>query len=203
MDPENSSIRVLSARLAIEQAQLEVAERELRLARQFDPKNAQADYLSGVVYQRWQKPDLAYDFYHHASEKAPAELAFVMAKAEMLVAMDRAPEALKLLEAKVVYFEHSAAIRDAAGQLLVGQKKYIAGAEMLRQACVLTPDDMTIKEHLGMALYYAKEYNDAAIILERLVTEKRYSGRSDLHATLGECYCEQSKYREARAAFET
>src|SRR5204863_6152615 len=112
MDPENAGHRVISAKLAIEQAQLELAEKELRLARQFDPKNAEADYLSGVVYQRWQKPELAYEFYNHASEKAPAELAFLMAKAEMLVQMDRGPEALKLLQEKVIYFEHSATIRD-------------------------------------------------------------------------------------------
>src|SRR4051812_1701590 len=39
LDPENASIRALSAKLAIEQNQLEMAEKELRLARQFDPKN--------------------------------------------------------------------------------------------------------------------------------------------------------------------
>src|SRR5207302_2014875 len=90
LDPENASIRVLSAKIAVEQSQLELAEKELRLARQFDPRNAEADYISGVVYQRWQKPDLAYEFYSQASEKAPSELAFLMAKAEMLVSMDRA-----------------------------------------------------------------------------------------------------------------
>jgi len=90
MAPENASIRVLSAKIAIEQAQLEVAERELRLARQFDPKNPEADYLSGVVFQRWQKPDVAYEFYTHACDKAPAELAFLTAKAERLVGMNRA-----------------------------------------------------------------------------------------------------------------
>ncbi len=202
LDPENASIRVLSAKLAIEQGQLELAEKELRLARQFDPRNADADYLSGVVFQRWLKLDDAYEFYSHASDKAPANISFLMAKAEMLVAVDRAPEALKLLQEKVVYFEHSAAIRDAVGQLLVGQKKYVAGAEMLRQASVLTPDDLTIKEHLGVALYYAKEYDDAALVLGRLVKEDGYSRRSDLHATLGETYCELHKFREARDSFE-
>ena len=202
LDPENASIRVLSARVAIEQGQLELAEKELRLARQFDPKNADADYLSGVVYQRWQKLDDAYEFYSHASDKAPANISYLMAKAEMLVAVDRAPEALKLLQEKVVYFEHSAAIRDAVGQLLVGQRKYAAGAEMLRQASVLTPDDLTMKEHLGVALYYAREYEDAATVLGRLVKEENYTRRSDLHATLGESLCELGKYRESRESFE-
>lgn len=203
LDPENANIRVLSARLAIEQAQLEVAEKELRLARQFDPKNAEADYLSGVVYQRWQKPDVAYEFYSHASEKFPAEISYLMAKAEMLVAMDRAPEALKLLEDKVIYFEHSATIRDAVGQLLIAQKNYIAGAEMLRQASVLTPDDVTIKEHLGLALFYAREYEDAALVLAKLVKDERYAKRSDVHATLGECFFELGKFSDARECFRT
>src|SRR5436189_4728340 len=59
MDPENASIRVLSAEIAIEQAQMEIADKELHLARQFDSKNVEADYLSGVVYERWQNPELA------------------------------------------------------------------------------------------------------------------------------------------------
>ena len=113
LSPESANARILSARIAIEQSQLELAEKELRLARQFDPRAADADYLSGVVYQRWQKPDLAFDFYSHACDKAPSELAYLMAKAEMLVSMERSTEALKLLQDRVVFFEHSAVIRDA------------------------------------------------------------------------------------------
>jgi tetratricopeptide (TPR) repeat protein len=203
MDPDNAGIRLLSARLAIEQAQLELAERELRLARQFDPKNAEADYLSGVVYQRWQKPDVAYEFYTHAAEKAPAELAYLMAKAEMLVQMDRGPEALKMLQERVVYFEHSATIRDAVGQLLVAQKDYHKAVDMLRQASVLTPDDLNVKEHFAMALFYNREYDEAASILTRMVKDERYTRRSDLFATLGACYSETGKFRDAREAFET
>jgi tetratricopeptide (TPR) repeat protein len=203
MDPENASIRVLSAKLAIEQAQLELAEKELRLARQFDPKNAEADYLSGVVYQRWQKPDVAYEFYTHASEKAPAELSFLMAKAEMLVSMDRGPEALKMLQEKVIYFEHSAAIRDAVGQLLVGQHEYKPAVDMLRQASILTPDDMTIKEHYALALYYARQYEDSADVLSKLMKDEKYAKRSDLYATLGGCYGEMGRYRESRECFES
>jgi tetratricopeptide (TPR) repeat protein len=202
LNPQSAGIRVLSARLAVEQGQFELAEKELRLARQFDPKNAEADYLSGVVYQRWQKPDLAYEFYSHASEKAPADISYLMARSEMLVAMDRAPEALKMLQEKVVYFEHSAAIRDAVGQLLVGQHKYSAAVDVLRQASVLTPEDMTIKEHLGLAMFYAKEYDDSVAVLTRLLKDERFSKRSDLQATIAECYCELGKYREARDSFD-
>ena len=202
LDSENAMIRVLSARLAVEQGQFELADKELRLARQFDPRNAEADFLSGVVYQRWEKPELAYEFYGHASEKSPADISYLMAKTEMLVAMDKAPDALAMLQEKVVYFEHSAAIRDSVGQLLVGQKQYAAAVAMLSQASVLTPDDLTIKEHLGLALFYAREYDEASIVLARLVKDERYANRADLHATIGECLCNLGKFREAREAFE-
>ena len=56
-------------------------------ARKLNPKDPEADYLSGVVDQRWQKPELALGFYSAASDKEPGELAYIMAKAEMLVAL--------------------------------------------------------------------------------------------------------------------
>jgi tetratricopeptide (TPR) repeat protein len=117
MDPQNAGLRILSAKLAIEKGRLEYAEGELKIARTSAPKNAEADYLAGVIYQRWQKLEVALNCYKAASAKAPTELAYLMAQAEMLVAMDQQGEALKLLESKVTYFEHSATIRTASQQL--------------------------------------------------------------------------------------
>src|SRR5208282_638372 len=45
MQPDNATAHVLSARLFIEQGQLEAAERELAAARQLDATNAECDYL--------------------------------------------------------------------------------------------------------------------------------------------------------------
>src|SRR5262245_28227365 len=59
MDPQNVGLRILSAKLNIEQGRLELAEADLKLARATAPKNAEADYLTGVIYQRWQKPQAA------------------------------------------------------------------------------------------------------------------------------------------------
>src|SRR5215217_6818389 len=63
LDPDNARAHVLSAKLAIEQGQLELAQRELEKAAKLNPKDAECDYLSGVVYQRWQQPQTAYDYY--------------------------------------------------------------------------------------------------------------------------------------------
>ncbi|HEV2293492.1 MAG TPA: tetratricopeptide repeat protein [Tepidisphaeraceae bacterium] len=203
MDPQNPGLRILSAKLAIEQGRLEQAEAELRMARAVAPKNAEADYLAGVIYQRWQKPETASDFYKSASEKAPAELAYIMARAEMLVLMDQPEQALSLLQSKVTYFEHSATIRDALGQLLVQQRRYKEGVDMLRQASILATDDLVIREHLALAMFYAGQYRESADALNRLMKKGDYADRADLLAALGECQLQLGQYREARATLET
>lgn len=202
MDPRNAQVRVLSAKVAIEQGQLEMAEKELAIAREADPKEAEADYLSGVVCQRWQKPEAAYEFYSTAVEKAPNELPYCLAKAEMLVAMDRSNEALALLQEKVTFFEHSAVIRDATGQLLVQAGRYADGVEMLRQASILATDDLLIREHLAMAQYLNKQYHEASDQFTRLLKDKKNEKRSDLYLAQGECELALGKCSEARGSFE-
>lgn len=203
IEPDNAKLHVLSAKLAIEQGQLELADRELATARQLDPKDAEADYLSGVVSQRWQKTQAAFDFYSTAADKAPSELPYVLAKAEMLVSMDRAAEALALLQDKVVYFEHSAIIRDACGQLLVQQKRYPEAVEMLRQASILATDDSAIREHLGMAMFFNRQHREASDIFARLLKDPANQSRPDLYIARGECLLELKKPAEARASFES
>jgi tetratricopeptide (TPR) repeat protein len=203
IDPENIGLRLLSARLAVEQGNLEFAEGELLRVRKLDPKNAEGDYLSGVVCQRWQRAQEAHDYYRSAFEKQPSELAYLLAQAEMLVTLNRSDEALALLQAKVVYFEYSATIRDAVGQLLMQKKQYAQAVDVLRQGSVLATEDPAIREHLAMAHYHAKQYKEAAEVLARLVKDERFVKRADLYVALGECQIQLNKPRDARASFET
>ncbi|MGH7176855.1 MAG: tetratricopeptide repeat protein [Tepidisphaeraceae bacterium] len=202
LSPDNAKLHVLSAKLAIEQNQLELAEKELGTAREKDPKGAEADYLSGVVAQRWQKPEAAYGYYTSASEKEPTELAYVLARAEMLVAMDRSPEALSMLQEKVVYFEHSAVIRHAVGQILVQQRRYSEGADMLRQASVLASDDVSIREHLAMAYYFNHQYREACDQFARVLKSQGTEKRAELHLVMGQCQLQLDRLPDARANFE-
>src|SRR5688500_17844684 len=202
LSPEAAPLRVLSARIAIEQGQLERADQELAVARKLSPNDAEAHYLSGVVCQRWQKTEAACDFYQAAVDKAPAELAYLMAKSEMLVTMDRSDEALALLEARVVFFEHSAGIRDAVARLLVGKGKYREAVERFRQATILMPDEPSFREGLGLAQYYAKQYKESAEVLGVIVKLDAYSERADLRIALGDSQLQIGKPREARENLE-
>jgi len=138
LSPDNAQLRLLSAKIAIEQAQLEVAERELILADKADPKNAEINYFQGVIYQRWQQPEKALDAYQSACTKAPTELAYLMAQAETLVSLEREDEALALLQQKVIFFEHSAVIRDAAGQLLLRKGRTADAVDINRSSFIAT-----------------------------------------------------------------
>jgi Flp pilus assembly protein TadD len=202
LTPDAVPMRILSAKLAIEQGQLERADQELTVARKLAPNDAEALYLSGVVCQRWQKVEAACDFYKQATDKAPTELGYLMAHSEMLVTLDRNDEALALLQARVVYFEHSSGIRDAVARLLMQKGQYRDAVELFRQATILTPEEDSFREGLGLSLYYAKQYKHAVEILTALVKLEIYSERADLRLALGESQLAMGKPRDARDNLE-
>jgi len=231
LDPQNIQVHLLSARLSIEQGQLEAAQKELQACRAMAEQaeaaamqrssrggaraasnaaavssaralGAEAAYYSGVIQQRWQRPQGALEAYANAYELNPGELSYLLARAEMLVALDKHAEALALLREKLTYFENSPAIRDAVGQLLAQDGKYEEAVALLRQASILASDDLMIREHLALALFYAGEYREAAQVTERLLKEQSHASRADLMVLLGECQMLANQPREARETFQ-
>lgn len=203
LSPDNAALRVLSARLYIEKGLLEAAQRDLEAARKTSPDDPESNYLSGIIFERWQKPETALGFYKTASNKAPAELAYLLAQAEMLVVLDRNADALLLLSSKVDYFENSGVIRDEVGQMLFQAGRYGEAVAMLRQASLLAQDDLSVKERLGLALYCHDEFRQCAQVLEPLVQLEAYSKRADLFTMLAECQLRTGNARQARSNFET
>jgi tetratricopeptide (TPR) repeat protein len=203
MAPENAQAHLISARLYVEKGQLEAGERELAAVRQITPNDAEAYYLSGVIQQRWQKNETAFEMYKLAADRSPAEIAYVMAQSEVLVMLNRVDEALALLQTRADYFEHSGTIRDAIGQLLMQKKNYADAARAFRQASILTEDDNGIKERLAMALYQSQQYREAIDVLNKLVTLDAFARRGDIFVILAECQLQLGQGREARLSFET
>jgi len=210
MDANDGTVHIFMAKIDIEQGQFEAADTELTNARTLinkpfgdakvdDKSLAEADYLSGVIYQRWQQPEKALDFYKNANEKAPTELSYLMAKAETLVSLGRQAEAMTVLRARIVYFEHSAVIRDAVGMLLVQEHKPAEAADMFRRAGILAPEDLSIREHLALALFQTRDYASASDILEELVKEPAYTKRTDILLTLAECQLNTGRPAAARS----
>ena len=202
LDPLNADYHILSARIYIERNQLEAADQELAVARKLAPRKPEPDYLSGIIYQRWQKANLALEYYTKASEKAPGELAYLMAKAEMLVQLNRDLEAQQLLEGKLTYFEYSGPMRDLLGTIYMQQDKKTEGIAMLHQASVLAADDLTIREHLARACFSDAQYRDCQQQIDLLLKDASMQKRSDLYLLKGECLLHLDQFLEARSAVE-
>jgi len=201
--PASVPLHILSARLHIELGKLDRAEAQLAAARNIDPKNAEIEYLSGIVRQRWQRPQEALECYERAAALDESELAYLLARTEMLVVLGRRAEAQRLLRENLARHENSAAIRDALGQMLMQDRRYADAAAVLRQAVVLAPDETGIREHFALALYYTGEYAEAAVHLERLLRDEQRARRADLHMALGECRLHLGDARAARESLET
>ena len=202
LDAKNVKIWILAAKLDIEESRLSEAAKSLEMAGGLDAKNAEVDYLMGIVQQRWQKLEAALEMYTAASEKDPSELAYVLARAEMMVALEQVPDAIALLQERLSVFANSSALRDALGQLLVQQGNYDEAVPMLRQAMLLSPEDQTIREHLALAQFYHKDFVGAGQNLERLVKDEKYKSRVDLITAYGECLLQNGRPRDARDQFD-
>jgi Flp pilus assembly protein TadD len=202
LDPTNAELHILSGKLAIEQGQLEKADRELGVARDLNPKSGEAEYLAGIVFQRWQKSEMALECYTRAVAKQPSEMAYVLARAETLMILGRAPEALIYLQAQISSFEHNPALFDAVGQLEIIQGKYSDAVASLRKATVLASDDLTIREHLAMAYLRDGQYAQARELYSRVLKNESFAGRSDLWLAQGECQLELGQLNDARNSFE-
>jgi tetratricopeptide (TPR) repeat protein len=202
LEPENANFRVLWARIDIEQGKLESAVKTLDQAAKLDEKNPEIDYLQGVIQQRWQRPDLALVHYTKAAEKNPGDLAYTLAQAEMLVTQNRNADALKLLEDRAVYFEHSAAIRDAIAQLHDQQGNREQAISYYRQASVLDSDDDNIRERMALSMYRAQMWGDTLAQVERLLKKDAFAKRDDLMVVAGECQSNLGNTLEARNRFE-
>jgi tetratricopeptide (TPR) repeat protein len=155
------------------------------------------------VYQRWQKADRALEHYTNATQKNEAEPAYLLARAEMLVALGRSGDALSLLQDRLPRFEHNAVMHHTIGQLLLEQGSYAKAVDSLRQASILATDDLSIREHLAMAMYYNGQYREAGDAFTRLLKDETNSKRADLWIALGECQMQTGRAGDARASFDT
>jgi len=199
--PDHAKFNILAARIALEQNNLERAYRHLELATENDPKAAEAHYLSGVILQRWQRHEAAMASYLAAYEADPESDAGLIAAGETLSVMGRNDDAIALMSEKLIYFEHSAALRMAIGRIHMKQRRFDQAIDMFNEAYVLASDDPSVLEQLAMAEYAAGRFADATFHLKRLLRDDEAAERRDLRIALGDCYQITERHVDAREIF--
>ena len=99
MDPEFPPGYVLMTRCCLETGDLKAASATLATARDRQLQSAGLAYLQGVLSELEHDHDTALAAFQAARKLDPAQVDFIVAEAECLVAMDRAEQALQVLEA--------------------------------------------------------------------------------------------------------
>ncbi len=197
----NADLEVLAAKVELEKGTLDKAANYLKTAVQIDANKAEAYYLLGVVYQRWQNLTAAHDYYQLAWQKKPDEVLYLLAMVEMKISLGRYDEAQKVLEDKMVYFEQTAAIRVALARLATLRGDFEKASKYYRDATLLAPDDLTLRQNYAEALYFAGKYSDALAVLEDLRSNPDVTDKTSLLTVLGQTYLNLHRAREATDCF--
>lgn len=196
--PHMAPLYVLAGRIAMEQNELERAFHLLAKAIERDETDSEAHYVQGMVLQRWQQFDRALAAYERSYELDPDDPVGLLATAEMLVRLGRETEAIERLRSKLIYFEHSAAVRVSLGRIFLRNKQLSEALVMFREAQTLAPDEPALTEQLAMAEYAAGDFAGAIYHLSRLLRLDQYRGRRDLRTALADCYQAIGKPAESR-----
>jgi len=200
-DPDNPQLYLLAGRIDLERGRLERSVRQFELATKLDPELAEAHYYQGVVLQRWREFGRADAAYTRAYEIEPDNSAYLLAKAEMLVAASRPDEALNLLLSKASYFDQSAAIRSAIAHIYLMRGETAKAIDYLRQASLMRPDDMLLAEELSEALANSGRHGDAIVELERICSDPSYSERIDVMHRLARQYMAAGLTQQAKQVY--
>lgn len=201
VDPENPKLHLLAGRVALERGQLERAHGRFEKAINADETLSEARYYQGIVLERWQRHEAALKRYQEAYDMQRDNLSYLLAVSEMLVAGDRTDEAIELLADKVTYFDQSAAIRVALGQLYAMNNDTKQAVAHVREASLLAPDDKLIREQLASLYMRDRQYAKAIRLLRELTEDADLYDRRDLRHDLGEAYQAAGQRTQAQRVY--
>ena len=201
LSPNMTSAMLLMARVAIEKSRYVEADQLLESAYEQEPKRAEVSYLMGVVQERRGNHDKALTLYERARALSPGEAAYVLASAEVLVAMERPVEGLELLESKLPTMNPVASIYSTAGELAMLAGKPGRAVAHYTQARFLAPGNLEIQANLAKAYFFSGQYDPSATIMKRLSQEKDYADSPWLGTMLGESYLMLGQPKQAKACF--
>jgi tetratricopeptide (TPR) repeat protein len=163
--PDSGDAYILQAKILLEKGQTAAASEALEEALRHGADTPDTDYLSGVVSQRYEKLDDALAWYRRASRRDPMSAPYVVAVAETLVSLGRPTEAMELVTSRLTDFEQNATLRALAGGIYMMLGRFEEATTSYREASRISPDDSRLKMQLGLALTFAKNYQEAETVL--------------------------------------
>lgn len=200
MAPEFWPGRLLLGRIYIEQGQHTLAVDELAKAEDAMPKSAEVLYYLGVAQEKAGQPEDALESYRRSQECDPANMAPVIAAAEVMAIQGNVREALVYAEIHLDKAGSDPGIYELAGRLAMMQQEYASAAEYYQHARDLDFENAGYQEALARAQFFAGQYESALENLQTLTERKDYTPKPSLYTMLGDCCMATGRTSQARTA---
>ncbi len=181
---------LLLAKIYIEQGELARARELLNALTGTEGGAPESAYLRGLIAERYGNPEEAAEHYRLACEMAPHNADFIMAYGEALIGLNRAAEALTLINQQLEDANDFGRLQMLRAEALQMVGDYAAAAEAYRKAFIEHPHDDSLFESYAMALFWARQYREAVAPLKTL--QGRLQQETPLHLlrALATCYLE-------------
>ncbi len=189
---------VLRGRILIELGDLESAMNSFLKAEAIDPTFVEAQYYLGIVHERYSQEELAVERYRKANVLDPSNPQYVIAAAEVMMAMGNYDQAEAFLHSQSATFEHNAGVRQTLGHVAMIQEDFPKAVTMFSEARLLAPEDAAIIEDLARAQVALGDYSTANFNLSTLSRIADYQNRRDIMHLQATCLIELDRPVEAR-----
>ncbi|HRP62438.1 MAG TPA: tetratricopeptide repeat protein [Phycisphaerales bacterium] len=198
--PSVAEYHLLRGRIFMETHRLERAADAFKEATKHNPSYAEAHYFLGIVYQRWSDSRRAFENYMTAFDFDSSNAQYLLAAAESMIALGEFQSARELIEPRLSYFEHNAALRHLLGQIALLENDPQKAARLYAEARLLSPDDLVLLEELAIAQFAAGMYGKSYETLRHLQASSGQP-RADLLRLEARCLTHIGRLIEARNAY--
>jgi len=188
LDSTRPEAYVLLCRANLELSKPASAEQAIEAARRSGLNTADLHYMRGVILEQRNDYVTAVTEYAQSRILDADNVDYLVAQVECLVVLDRADEALGLLEQNLNRFDSNGTVAVLAGRIAALLGDWEGAAKRLGQAAVILGDSPIVAEELGLLFVRAGRCEEAVALLRPLIEASSASEAAALRRGLATCY---------------
>ena len=169
LDPQNPDFHRSLAKCYLEQGQVAAAAAAADVAVGLDDRSADLFYTLGMIAQRRQRTDVALEHYAAARKRDASNIDYLLAEAEVLVTLERAEEALHLIEGRIQDFDRDRRLLLLRAHVALLLRDFAQASADFAEAGPLTRETPWHVEQYALSLVRAGRCDVAIDALEPLV----------------------------------